>query len=1018
LGLNLYPRNSSSQLDPELFRNPTCEYRGTPFWSWNTRLDIPELLWQIEALKAMGMGGFHMHSRVGLQTEYLGPDFMAAVKACVAKAKSEQMLAWLYDEDRWPSGFAGGLVTRELQFRRKHLRLMPKAQETLPAGASLVGRYWIRLERGCLAEYRRLTDGQQSPKGGQVWYAYCECESPSTWFNNQAYVDTLSRPAIEKFIEATHERYRQAVGQEFGKVVPAIFTDEPLFTVARPLPRPDSQTDAELSWTTDFPDTYRAQYQQDILDYLPELFWQLPAGKPSLARWRYHEHNVARFSAAFAQTIGQWCERHGIALTGHMMAEQTLSSQAAWIGDAMRSLHHFQLPGVDMLIDGIELTTAKQAQSVARQDGRHGALSELYGVTNWDFDFAGHKRQGDWQAALGITVRVHHLAWVSMEGEAKRDYPAAIGWQSPWWKQYPLVENHFARLNTVLTRGRSLVRVAVVHPIESYWLHMGDRKSTTAARNERDRAFDDVTRWTLHGLVDFDYLCEAILPDQKPTAADKKLRVGQSQYEAVVVPDLQTIRATTLQVLEQLVDAGGTVIFAGQVPALVDAQPSDRARKLAQRSRQIGFSRVALLEALEPWRDVAVFGPAGLADNLLYQMRQDGQHRHVFICNTDRAAGYANATVSLDGRWTIEQLDTISGQIRPLSVRHEADKTHFEADLPGCGHLLVRATPHSGADLAAAPRVARQYTELDRLNSPVAVSLSEPNVLMLDQAEFRLDGGKWESREEILRIDNLLRQRLGWPNVGGNMAQPWTEPPSPLDHRVALRFQIQSDIVLSGARLAVERSGDARITLDGQPVTAQADGWWTDKSIHTVPLPQISPGRHELVVDLAYGQRTSLEWCYLLGDFGVKSSGRCARIVEPVRQLTFGDWTRQGLPFYGGNVTYHCEVELPQGQDLTLQVPFFRAPLLTVEVDGQPCDAIAFPPYEVQLPALPAGKHRLDITAFGSRINCFGAIHNCDPTVRWYGPNAYRSVDQAWSYEYQLRPCGILVAPRLLATAR
>ena len=60
-------------------------------------------------------------------------------------------------------------------------------------------------------------------------------------------------------------------------------------------------------------------------------------------------------------------------------------------------------------------------------------MSELYGVTNWDFDFMGHKGQGDWQAALGVVLRVHHLTWVSMKGEAKRDYPASIGYQVPWF---------------------------------------------------------------------------------------------------------------------------------------------------------------------------------------------------------------------------------------------------------------------------------------------------------------------------------------------------------------------------------------------------------------------------------------------------------------------------------------------------------------------------------------------------------------------------------------------------------
>ena len=117
----LYQKKSEKELSRELFQAPTSEYRGTPFWSWNTNLEKDELLWQIDQLKDMGFGGFHIHSRAGMATEYLGKEFMELVKACNDKAKQEKMLTWLYDEDRWPSGFAGGLVTKNPKYRRKSL---------------------------------------------------------------------------------------------------------------------------------------------------------------------------------------------------------------------------------------------------------------------------------------------------------------------------------------------------------------------------------------------------------------------------------------------------------------------------------------------------------------------------------------------------------------------------------------------------------------------------------------------------------------------------------------------------------------------------------------------------------------------------------------------------------------------------------------------------------------------------------------------------------------------------------
>ena len=57
----LYKKNNTKELDTELFKNPTSEYRGAPFWAWNCELEKDMLIRQIEYLKQMGFGGFHMH---------------------------------------------------------------------------------------------------------------------------------------------------------------------------------------------------------------------------------------------------------------------------------------------------------------------------------------------------------------------------------------------------------------------------------------------------------------------------------------------------------------------------------------------------------------------------------------------------------------------------------------------------------------------------------------------------------------------------------------------------------------------------------------------------------------------------------------------------------------------------------------------------------------------------------------------------------------------------------------------
>jgi hypothetical protein len=129
-----FPR-SLKPFDNALFRRPGPEYRGSPFWSWNSKLDKDQLLRQIDQIESMGMGGFTMHARTGLDTPYLGEEFMEIVRMCVARAKEKNMLAYLYDEDRWPSGSSGGALLKENpDWKSKHLLFTqtPYSNKELP----------------------------------------------------------------------------------------------------------------------------------------------------------------------------------------------------------------------------------------------------------------------------------------------------------------------------------------------------------------------------------------------------------------------------------------------------------------------------------------------------------------------------------------------------------------------------------------------------------------------------------------------------------------------------------------------------------------------------------------------------------------------------------------------------------------------------------------------------------------------------------------------------------------------
>ncbi len=1019
------------------FNKPPALYRGAPFWSWNNKLDTDQLCRQLDVFKEMGIGGAHMHPRTGLDTEYMGPDFMKAVRCCVDKARQEGMLAWLYDEDRWPSGAAGGLVTRDARWRSRYLLFTPVAYEDRPGDTSqsvnslaqggragngqLLAAYDVVLNAdGHLASYARVPDRTQAPSAGETrWYAYLEVSKPSSWFNNQSYVDTLNPEAIKRFIEVTHERYKAEIGDEFGKTVPAIFTDEPQFTHKKRLGKAADRTDLVIPFTDDLPESFKQAYNGDLLDHLPEVFWDLPGKAPSRWRYRYHDHVCERFAQAFADTVGGWCRENGIALTGHMMEEPTLTSQTAALGEAMRHYRGFQIPGIDMLCDWMELTTAKQAQSAAHQYGCPGVLSELYGVTNWSFDFAGHKRQGDWQAALGVLFRVHHLALVSMAGEAKRDYPASISYQSPWWREYRVVEDHFARVGAMLSRGRPHVRIGVIHPVESAWLCWGPAEQNAAELKARDTAFADLTRWLLHGLADFDFISESLLPTQDAGGDSTRFGVGEMAYDVVVVPNMRTIRATTLSRLQRFAEAGGTVLFAGEVPALVDAAPSEAPAALAAGCVRLPWSETALLDALTPFCDVRLVDARGAqADGVLHQMREEDNDRYLFLCNTNRERPLPSMELQVRGQWRSTLLDTITGNTAPIPATFVNGWTRIPCVLEAHGSLLFVLEPgQPAANLPIAPPVGEK--EIDRLQDPVPVTLSEPNVLVLDYAAFQVDNGMWSDVLPVLDLDGLIGKALGLPPRGGHMAQPWCDR-EPLATLATVRVQMRfnSRVAVAHPQLALEGLANTRVFLDGNEQAAVPVGYFTDEAIQTIRLDAFEPGEHEIELEIAYHRKTCIECIYLLGDFGVEVRGRYTLITEPVRELAFGNWVHQGLPFYAGNVTYHTILPT-DGKPLTVETAHFGGALVTARLDDGEKVPLAFAPYRAVFD-VPEGEHRLDLTVFGNRANAFGQLHNViaggnDKGSYWWGPDSWRTSGSAWMDEYQLWPMGLLSAPRLLA---
>lgn len=1003
----LYPKNSDKKLSEELFKNPTSEYRCTPFWAWNCDLKLDELEKEIDFMKEMGMGGFHMHTRVGQSTPYLSDAYMSNIKGCTEKAKKEQMLSWLYDEDKWPSGFAGGLVTKKPENRQKFLRgtFNPAKIE-----GTFLAKYDIELDKdGYLVSYKRLAEKEEAAY--KAWYVSLETEKSDPWYNLETYVDTLSKSAIDDFINTTHERYKEVVGGDFGTTIPAIFTDEPQVYRKSCMDISLDENDSKFPFTTDFADTYKETYGADFFETVPELVWEKKEGC-YLTRHRYHDHATERFVEAFCDNVGSWCDKNNILLTGHMMEEPTLESQTCAIGEAMRAYRSFGLPGVDMLCDKREFTTVKQAASATHQFGYPGVMSELYGVTNWDFDFRGHKLQGDWQAALGVSVRVPHLYWVSMRGEAKRDYPASIGHQSSWYKEYSYIEDHFARVNTMLTRGTADIKIGVIHPVESYWIHYGPNDKTGVAREELDERFNQITEWLLYGTLDFDFISESLLKDQFG-GADKTFNVGKMNYDVIVVPACETIRKTTLDALNEFASNGGKIIFMGEIPALVDAVCSDEPKALAEKCEFISWSKTKLYESLSDYRTIEIRDKRGNpSSNLMYALRKDGDGKNLFICHVKPAFRTAidvteNYKITINGEFKPILMDSLTGEISGYPASYCNGNTVIDWKCYSQSSILLRLEPGKAEDIAVNDEIP---LEPEYLEDKMEIILDEPNVCVLDMAEWKIDDGEWQKKEETLRICVKAKEALGFSTDAIHGVQPWVMGAPEAKNTITTKMTFISDVEVENAMLALEDFEESEIIFNGNKVDKISQGYYVDFSITKVNIGKINKGENTVIVTKPFTVVSNVENMFILGDFGVKVAGTAVRIIAPNKNIHFGDITRQGLPFYGGVMTYRFKID--GGKDTKLCLGLFAAPCVCAELDGKRVANLSLSPYSVDLGKLSEGEHTLDLIVSLSRINTFGTLHMCDGKRDWYGPDGWYTEDEDWTYEYMLKNSGLITAPR------
>jgi hypothetical protein len=999
----------------EAFRDPPKQFRPSPFWSWNDALREEELRWQVREMRDKGFGGYFMHSRVGLVTEYLSEEWMRMIGACLDEGKRVDAESWLYDEDKWPSGFAGGLVPgMSREFRARGLvatKLTDSELESAASDPTVLAVFSVRRRAdGSIAEMSRVhPGGGRTVEGGELFAFRVAEAKESNWYNGETYVDLLSPKVTEAFLRVTHDAYAKRFGDHFGEYMPGIFTDEPNYS-----------PEGNPPWTDEFRDYFREKNGYDIVDHLPHLYF--PSEEGVKARHDYWRTATRRFVEAFSIPLGERCEKLGLKLTGHYLSEDTLAGQVRVIGAAMPHYEYMHVPGIDHLCRNIQNPlTLKQVSSASRQFGRKRVMCEIFGCSGHTMTFEDQKWISDFHFALGITFLVPHLTLYSMPGDRKRDYPPTLSYHQPYWSEYKLINDYLSRCSMMMSQGEPVVDVLVLHSIPSAWatylsnMESEDWAKKSAEANRYSVELSKVLEHLTSGHRDFDFGDEFIM-ERHAKVEGASLRIGSMRYKVVIVPPSLTWSSRTVALIKEFVSAGGKLIFVGEVPTMVDAEPSQELADMlaGPNARWVLNERDALLSALDSCvdRSVSIRDADGNEIPDLYcQHRLDGPRHILFVSSRNRETTIP-ARVSIKARGQVTEWDAATGEVFEVRADVSGNWTHIDTTFPPAGsRIFVVGGPKVGAKRLP-PRKERVLKVIP-LHDGWTLRRLHPNSLTLDYCTYRVGNSAWQGPVPVWKARQAIIRAAGLEKHAG--MQPWALikkgiRPSPVEVRMKFKFNVEE--VPKTIAFVAEKIHKFSLTVNGAQVGTRTNGWHWDKQFGKIDITSnVVTGTNEIELSCKYDADVEIEDSFLVGDFGVKRTDPGTYVItrEPTK-LMDGSWVDQGYPFYCGNMAYAKRFKLPllKRSSYVLRLKNPRGTLFSVSLNGRRVGSLWKQPWEVELTRLVKKDNFLEIEVFSSLRNTFGPLHHRGgDKLPWTGPGEF--VDERnWTDQYQFAPYGLL----------
>jgi len=550
---------------------------------------------QLRALAAQGFGGFAGNVAFDgyVDDETKWPAFLRGVRL----AKAAGMSLWLYDECGYPSGSARDLTLRGHPEWAARGLLVAEADTSggevslaLPPGRLVLAAALPRRDGAiALGEARDLAasihGGQlswQAPEGS--WHVvvmtddliYEGTHAAISLAYKKPCIDLLTPEPTARFLEVTHARYAEKLGQDLGRYFVSTFTDEPSLQSLwfRPMPY------RVLPWSLTFEREFRKRRGRELRPLLPALVAEAgPAG----ARARYDFWNTVGelVSENYFGQIQTWCRGHNLPSGGHLLMEESLVGHVPLYGHFFRCVRRLDAPSIDCLTSlppQVPWHVARMIGSVADLEGRTVTMCEVSDHSQR------YRPKGDTRPARIVSedeIRgtCNRLVWGGVN-----TLTSYYSFKNLTDEQLRRINTHVGRCQTMLRGGHQVADIAVLYPIESVWPRFVPARhgaTDESAARRVESVFHGVSSALYSANRDFAYVDSQALHEAK--VASGTLTHGDLRWRVLVLPAADTLPLRTWENVATFWRQGGVVIAIGARPANSEAElPSPRVQAIAR----------------------------------------------------------------------------------------------------------------------------------------------------------------------------------------------------------------------------------------------------------------------------------------------------------------------------------------------------------------------------------------------------------------------------------------------------